>query len=139
MTAIGGVYAAVFQALNVETMTGAPPTGLGCQVYDDVPQARTFPYIRIGDGTEVNADAFDLGINNGTVRVHVFSMYQGMKQAAAIMDHAEDLLDDELLPVTGHTMFGLYCESTLDLGAEELDGIGKVRHSLQVYRVWTHQ
>lgn len=108
------VAVAVAGKLNVSGLT----TGLGYTVgvYDDIPQDADLPLVWIEIPNETNARGFGTGeFGRVSVRVHVFSDYEGTKEIQQITAKVIDLLKDVSLSVSGYTQAGqvFYDESVL--------------------------
>ncbi len=137
-SAIPAVAVAVYSALNVAAIT----TTLGCPVYDNVPQAAPFPYIKLGSWTENRLDTMSKAGKDLTLQVHVFSSYAGGAEAQAILAKVSQLLN---YPSTTTAPFdltasGFDClmcrpEDAHDAGAELVAGVN-VQHYVQSVRVW---
>lgn len=66
-------------------MTPAVANAVGGRIYDDVPSDVAFPYIELGEISSDYAGAKDTHAERLTVTVHVWSRYEGKKEAAEIM------------------------------------------------------
>lgn len=89
---------ATFSRLNGDTTL---VTTLGAKVYDHVPDAAAFPYVVIGDATEVRYDTMGKTGRDLTVTFHIWSQYPGMKQVKEIANRVDELLDRWAPTVTG--------------------------------------
>jgi hypothetical protein len=78
-----------------------------CSAYDYVPQEvvlATKPYVEIGEPMETPWDCFCEALGQRVaIRLHVWSTYQGKKQAAEIITHLKELLCGTTLTITGYT------------------------------------
>jgi hypothetical protein len=70
-------------------------------VHDEVPENAPYPYVVIGDVTEVPADAHDRQGLTTTITLHIWSKYRGFKQALEILGHLDRVLDRKPLTVAG--------------------------------------
>ena len=102
-SALPAVWASMYAALNVAAIT----TTLECPVYDHVPQAPTFPYLRMGSATENRQDTFGKAGKVCRVEVHIFTSaedYEGAGQAQAILSAVIGVLHYEPLTIAGHEL-----------------------------------
>lgn len=70
-------------------------------VHDEVPENAPFPYVVIGDVTEVPDDAHDRQGLTTTITLHIWSRYRGFKEALEILVHVDRVLDRQPLAVDG--------------------------------------
>ncbi len=87
-----------------DAVKGESPALASGRIYDRPPAVATFPYITIGEGQSISniADCYD-----GTesfLDVHVWSREVGFPEAKQIADGLRDLLRQDSLTVTGHTL-----------------------------------
>lgn len=108
-------------------------------IYDDVPQSRTpesaaeFPYVVVGDLTQIPFDADDFNGREMTLTIHTFSRYRGAREANSVMDAIKEALHDQTLGIAGETPV-----LTLWEYAEILrDPDGLTRHGVQRFRIIT--
>ncbi len=107
-SALGPVSVGIFGLLNVSALTAAYPTGAGCVggVSDNPPRGGgVYPRLwyevtkrdlsGLGESTEVSEIE---------LRLHVFSQWQGMKEAQRIMAKAIELLTYQTPTVAGYQM-----------------------------------
>lgn len=123
---------AVAGVLNVSSLTTLATGG----IYDDLPQGTSFPCVWY----EVNErDVRGLGtgaLPEVELRVHVFSQYEGMKEAQAIASQAITLLKDQALTVTGWTHCGhVFYDETVAFHNEHIQGV-RVREMVAVFRIY---
>lgn len=118
------VSAAVFAALNVPALTALAPGG----VWDQLPQGTALPCVLLeaqevqqlgGFGTRPGAGA----IPELELRIHVFSQYEGFKQAQTVMAKVLELLPPGALAVTGYRSHGPFHEETVPLPDEVVAGV----------------
>jgi hypothetical protein len=105
-TAIYGVLSAdatlAGLSLSIDTSTGAVTT---VAVYNDVPDGATYPHVLISDSIERPWHRFG-GATTGigwydTVRLHIYSRYQGDKEAYQIRNRLVAMLNFQPLTVSG--------------------------------------
>lgn len=127
-SAISGVLAAVYTALNVSGMTALAP------VYNDVPQGQAFPYVYITVSSETRMDAMQAPGKSVLVEVHAYSQYAGDLEAATLVSKAVELLHYQTLTVSSHTLIACQYEQTYDPGSTDVNGV-KTRHLVALFRV----
>lgn len=123
---------AIFARLNGDTTL---VTTLGAKVYDTVPDGAAFPYVAIGDVTEVFGDTMGKTGRDITVTIHAWSQYPGMKQVKEIASRVDELLDRWLPSVSGWNATHFLQEFFETF--RDPDGI--TRHGVSRYRVHTYQ
>jgi hypothetical protein len=128
--ALSPVSAAVYAALNVAALTALVPGG----IYDDVPQATTFPFLWYEVQERQLGVLGTRAIPEIGLRVHVFSTYEGMSEAQAIMVKVVELLRNTTPAVTGYSNAVIFHDETVPLAMEELNGV-KVRELVGMFRV----
>lgn len=112
----------------------APLAGrVGGRIYDAVPQDTEFPYVAIG---EDDSTAYDDDVNLGAdtdLTLHVWSRYEGRKEAKEILQLIYDALNRYPLVVAGaHTvLLDAEYQNTL------LDPDGLTRHGVVRFRLLT--
>jgi hypothetical protein len=125
---LGPIQAAIYGALTAN----APFMALVRGVYDDVPESAAFPYVSIGDATEIAWDCFGQDGSDATITMHVWSTYRGMSEAQRINTLMIGVLDNQTgLTVTGYGLVVLNKEFTETL--RDPDGI--TRHIVTRFRV----
>ena len=100
-------------------------------IFDAVPDNQTFPYVTIGDVTSVPNRTLDKFGEECTITLHIWSRYNGFKEAAEILNDLNRLLADEVFSVSGWQMEGCYYDFSETL--RDPDGI--TRHIPVRYRV----
>lgn len=70
-------------------------------VYDDVPEYAPFPYVTVGDLTELEWDTDDSTGREGTYTFHVWSRYRGRMEVKKILDAIKASLHNQSLTVSG--------------------------------------
>ncbi|WP_018130712.1 DUF3168 domain-containing protein [Effusibacillus pohliae] len=127
MTSLNAIQKAIFDKLAGDATLARMVTG----VFDEVPQGTGFPYITIGEMTEVPFNTFDRKGRDCTVTLHIWSQYPGNKEAVEILGRMNALLDYEPLNVEGLSL--VHCQFENATTIEEPDG--KTRHVPVRYRV----
>lgn len=105
--------------------------GLISGLYDHVPQNKAFPYVVLGTATEIPFDVFGKDGKEQTFTIHIWSRYEGFKEAYTILDRLNVVLDQAALTVTGHTL--VYCHYENTDALRDPDGI--TRHLVIRYRI----
>ncbi|WP_116048606.1 DUF3168 domain-containing protein [Amycolatopsis palatopharyngis] len=101
-------------------------------VFDYVDGTATFPYLTVGQATEVPDDAHDAQGLAVTVTIHVWSKYKGFAEALAILGHVDRLLDRQPLAVAGFTDVSVAREFHETLR----DPDPQIRHIPVRFRIW---
>ncbi len=120
--------AAVYARLTADATLMTQVTN---RVYDDVPDSTAYPYIDMGEAFETDEDAFSQDNYSILLRLHVWSQYQGRKEAVDIMSRVATLLDEYALTVSGATLSRCVVEQKQILR----DPDGKTRHGIIDVRV----
>lgn len=135
LSAIDPVTEAIVDALNVSAMKSTLATG---GVWANVPQATTFPYVRVDSPIETRMDTMGRAGKTVSISVHAFSNYAGPTKAAAIISKAVELLHYAALMVAGHTVVAVQYESGQDAGDEVVNGV-TVYHYVGIFKVTVQQ
>lgn len=130
------VAAAVFAKVNVAAVTVLATGG----VHDDVPQAPTFPFVWLEVEELRDVRGFGTGgLPEVRLRAHVFSQYEGMREAQQIMEQVITVLRDASLTVSGYTQAGLvFYDETIPLADEQLHGV-KVHELISSFRIYVEE
>lgn len=91
-TAMLAVQKAVILALNVPAVTNLAP------VSEAVAEGQPYPYVEIGEIEETLNNVFTKNGRSVLVSIHIYSEQSGFKEAEAILEQINILLDDTLLP-----------------------------------------
>jgi hypothetical protein len=134
LSAIDQVTDAVHGALDVSGMTALATGG----VYTNVPQAPTFPYVRVGQPTENRMDTMGRAGKTVSIQVHIFSDNTGPTQAAGILSKAIELLHYQALTVSGHSTMAVQYQTGFDAGDEVINGV-TVYHYVAIFDVIVQQ
>lgn len=100
-------------------------------VFDDVPDNQAFPYIVIGDATEVPANTFGQNGYEATVTLHIWSRYKGFAEALQILDEVNRILDGKNIVCEG--LGDVFCWYEFSETMRDPDGI--TRHIPVRYRI----
>ncbi|WP_046507082.1 DUF3168 domain-containing protein [Streptomyces odonnellii] len=106
-------------------------------VYDYVPETADFPYVVIGDATEIPDNAHDTFGRQTTLTLHVWTRSRTHAKGLAIAARLVALLDHQPL-----TIPGLHHVSTLYEFAQPLvdpEPPGDIRHVVLRFRIRTEQ
>mgnify|MGYP001497770915 FL=1 len=104
-------------------------------VFDAVPDGQAFPYVTIGDVTSIPYRTYDRFGEECTITLHIWSRYNGFKEASEILDDLNRILADTVFSVPGWEMEGCYYEFSETI--RDPDGI--TRHIPVRYRVRLHK
>lgn len=75
---------------------------LGVPVYDEVPQNAAFPYVSVGEFTSAQIDDSCTYRDQVSIELHVWSRYEGWKEAKNIQADIDRLLRDQSGEVDGY-------------------------------------
>jgi len=126
----------VYERLNVGSMIAL----VGDRIYDDVPQAPTFPFVwyEVLESQDVRGFGGG-GFPEVQLRVHAFSTYEGSSEAQAVARKAIELLRDQELTVTGYAQAGtVFYDQTLTFSDQIIQGV-KVREVVAQFRVYVEE
>ena len=131
MTAAYEVHKAMKTLLTADTQL----TGLVQGIYDEAPESPVFPYVIVGDITASVDNMFRLDGRDMTATVHIFSQYEGFKEAYEIQDRIEAVLNHANLPLD--TLEPILCQFEFSAALRDPDGI--TRHVPVRFRVMVSQ
>lgn len=130
-TALGDTQEAIYAILAADTQLMSVISG----VFDYVPDGQAFPYVVVGEGTANDWDTFDVGGDDLTVDLHVWSRSYGFSEANAISGHLHRLLHRKPLALTQHTFISCVWDTTINTR----DPDGMTRHALCRFRILTQK
>jgi len=109
------------------------------RLFDDVPQPVTFPFV-LYTVQERPVRGFGTGgLPECTLRVHVYSTYEGLKQAQAILQRAIALLRDATLTVTGYRSCGqVFYDESFVFPDQEIGGV-KCHELAATFRIYVEE
>lgn len=87
-----------------------------------VPDKQTFPYITIGDMTEVSDNTLNRLGKEATITLHIWSQYKGKKEALDILNRLNQILDFGTMTITGQTLIMMKYDNAETIFLEQ-DGI----------------
>lgn len=126
-TALKEIQTAVYQTLSNDATLKGMVTG----IFDFVPENQAYPYVTIGDATEVPFRTFGRNGSNTTLVLHIWSRYKGFSEGLDILAQLNSLLDAQPIAVDGYdTVYLLY-----DSGEPMKDPDGITRHIPARYRM----
>lgn len=116
------IQAAIYTALN---------GNIAASVYDNVPKNANYPYVTIGDDSHLAWDTDTTLGAETTITLHVWSRYDGMKEAKDIQASIYSILHRANLSVSGYTLV------TIDFVQSDIfiDADGFTRHGAQTFRI----
>jgi hypothetical protein len=121
------IQTAIYDRLTTDLSLMDKITG----VYDDVDQDIQFPYVTIGDSTSIPWRTQTRFGEEVTVTLHIWSRYQGYREAYEILDDLNRLLADKDLNVDGYDAVAVYYEFMESFR----DPDGQTRHVVVRYRL----
>lgn len=101
-------------------------------VFDAVNEDQPFPYVTIGAVTSLPYRVMQRFGEECTITLHIWSDYNGYKEAAEILDMLNGLLADTTFPVTGWDLLSSYYDFSETMMENE-DGM-IIRHVPVRYR-----
>jgi hypothetical protein len=130
---MGPVQAAYYARLTGDTELMDLISG----VFDFVPEDRTYPYVVIGESTEVPDNSKDRLGRHTTQTLHVWSKYRGYSQGLTIAARITVLLDHQPLTIAGmhHVVTRFEFQQTLT----DPEPSGDIRHIPMRFRTITEQ
>ncbi len=128
---------AIQGAIRSLLVADAELQSLGVSVYDYLPENVPYPFIVIGEATEVPANAHDRHGWETVPTLHVWDQYRGFKRVLQIGGRLTALLDHQPLTVPGYDHIVTRFEFGQPLTDPEPPG--DIRHLVQRYRVVTAQ
>ncbi|MFF2774859.1 DUF3168 domain-containing protein [Streptomyces sp. NPDC058052] len=131
MLAVQGAVYAVLAADDELTV------GLGAGVYDNVPEQVSFPYVVLGEATEVPANSQDRYARDTVITLHVWTKNLGHTEGLTIGQRVNALLDHQPLTIPGLAHIASLFEFGQTLTDPEPPG--DIRHLVLRYRVRTEQ
>lgn len=112
---------AIWQALTADPPIGAP-------VYDKVPENATYPQIEITGGISRTWRFAGIWGEQITVEIHVWSRYDGFKEARTLLAAVRQRLDEQDLPMNGVGLVDIqYLNEDLMLDVDSMTRHGIVR------------
>ncbi len=122
------IYAALTGDGGLQVLIGNP-----ARVYDDVPAAAIFPFVTLGEGSASDWSTMTERGAEHLITLHVWSHYEGHKEAADILGLMEALLHDAGLSLSGHALVDLSAQ-----GSEILrDPAAAITHGVIRFRAVT--
>ena len=127
ISALYGLQKAIYDTITGDATIMALITG----VYDSPTLNTPYPYITIGECTSVPWRNHSHPGEEITVTIHIWSNYEGFKEALDINKRLNQLLGDQDLTVTGWNCV----KSWFDFSDTIRDPDGVVRHVVARYRI----
>jgi hypothetical protein len=139
LSALPETLTAIFNALNVAAITGAP---FYAKVFDNVvPQGTGAPYLVVTSPIDTPNDTMGTYGSEIVVQVHIWTTQPASGQATKLAEQVRALLDwgkgrpgDPRLVVPGYQTIRVGWESTADLGTQTINGINW-QHFVVFFRV----
>jgi hypothetical protein len=118
---------AIYTRLTSDATLMALITG----VYDDVPEITSYPYVVLGDDSDINYGTKTLDGVQYVINIHAWSRYRGVKEATEILERIYYLLHEYAIVVTGASAVHIRQEFNTVL----TDDDGITRHGIIRFRV----
>jgi hypothetical protein len=127
-----GLQQAVYARLSGDaTLTST----LGADVYDETPQDAAYPYVVIGEDTELPDDTMGVTGRSMTLVLHYWSQYPGAREVKQVHARVDALLDRWTPTVAGWSL----TETQFEFFEIVRDPDGITRHGIARYRVHAKQ
>lgn len=122
------IQGAVFQRLSAE---------LDTPVYDYVPESAPYPYVVIGEATEIPDNTLDNFGRETTLTLHIWTQgRQGFVDALTISNEIQEILDHQRdLSLTNHRIVVIKLDQVLTMK----DPDPTIRHVPMRFRICTEQ
>jgi hypothetical protein len=137
-SALSVVYPIVLGLVNASPIT----TTLGCNVYREVPQTPTYPFIVLQSPTETReGEKFGKASKMVTLQVHVYTstdQVEGAGQVADIVSAVCAACEYPSVTQPSGWNIELRSDNVIDVGDEVWNGI-KYRHWSVLIRVWAER
>lgn len=127
-SALSRVQTAIYALL---TGNGPFMAAAGSGVFDYVPDKEAFPYVTLGDATEIPFLVFGNNGHEQTLTLHIWSQARGFLECFGILDAMTTLLEATPLVVSGHATVLLNFDNATSLR----DPDGLTRHVAARYRI----
>ncbi len=102
----------------------------GPQIYDDVPQSTTFPYVTIGQMVSRDwSTSTESGLEH-RFSLHVWSRKRGKAETFEIISAIREAIDNNSIELSGHVLVNLHCEATEVMRTAD----GETLHGILRYR-----
>jgi len=122
---------AMYQAIKADP--GLDPL-IGDRVYDEPPESASYPYVVIGEAVETPDNEVAAYASRVAATLHVWSAYQGFREALDIAGHLVRLFDHQPLTVPGRGVVAVRHEQTVTLRDPDSD----LRHVVIRFAADTH-
>ncbi len=123
------------QAVRAALAADTQLAGMVHGIFDFVPGDQPYPYVVVGEATEIPDNAHDRHGNQTPVTLHVWSQYRGYSQALTIAARIIQVLDHQPLAIEGHHHVATRYEFSQTLTDPEPPG--DIRHVPMRFRVIT--
>lgn len=109
-------------------------TTLSASVYNEVPEAPSFPYLVIGQSTDNPLYHKSGALPEVVETIHIYSTYRGDKQVKQLADAASQALTGGSYSLTGFTVRMASFDNFITLPVEYFDADRSVRHGVLYMR-----
>lgn len=130
-SALWDVQQGLYAVLAGDAALGALVQG----VFDRVPEGQAYPYVEIGEATEVPFRTLGRAGSDATITLHVWSRAGGFRETKQILSRLHELLDGKQLVAGMRSTVLMLLDDTRTLR----DSDGLTRHGIARYRVVTQE
>ena len=131
MSATGAIQQAIAAKLTADVQLMLLLTG-GIVDFRAIPPGQTYPFLTIGDSTEVPDDRLGRNGYDTTVTLHIFSRQPGAKECQAILTRLNALLNKQPLALGPQNHVGTWYEFSQPMGDPSDD---RITHMPVRYRI----
>ncbi|GAA3223266.1 DUF3168 domain-containing protein [Actinocorallia longicatena] len=129
--ALDPVQQAVYDVLAADAVL----EGLGCTIWDEVPEGTPRPYIVLGESMETPDRDLATHGRQTVETLHIWSKKRGMTETKLIMARVQALLDHQPLTIAGHR----HIVTRWEFGQTLRDPEPGIRHGVTRFRIITEQ
>jgi hypothetical protein len=127
------IQTAMYEALTNDTVLMALVTG----VHDFVPEKAVYPYIVIGEATEIPRNSQDRYGWETVPTLHIWDKYRGYTRVLRIGSRIGEVLDHQRLIIPGYNLVAIRFEFSQTLTDPEPPG--DIRHLVLRHRIVTEK
>ncbi len=103
---------------------------ISCPVYDQVPEKASYPYVTLGEDTNLDWSTKNTRGHETTHTLHVWSEYEGMDEVKSIMDEVARAITGAPLILGDFAV----ASAKLEFSTAMRDPDGKTRHGVLRFR-----
>lgn len=83
-------------------------SGMSAAVFDDVPEDEPYPYVIIGEVVASEDNSHDVFGTDGLFMCHIWSQYNGFREAYEIRDEIMQRVNYTSIPMEGHELSNVF-------------------------------